>query len=338
MKITKTEVKLKSQDLISIIEEFVEVPNLNITEIIIDNSLKIEGNYKFGRTIKFSVSLAMHGYNRDSITFSLQKVKVSKIGVFNWIKKIVLNKLLNKLDIGGVKGEGDLVTIELNKIMDLLPIYLKIDLNTFEINNDELIVAVENIVFHMKKPNEKAENMKKIDEENIAENMVFLNRNKVEDKYTIVREKIGNKAPDKFEKVIEYAFLLPDILALFYRLFKDKRVPLKIKLIIGGVIGYLASPIDILPDFVPFVGKLDDLALAFYALDKVINDISPIIIMENWQGDFKSIKKIQQGIKYINRAAGGANVDKLVHFAEKVYEFSKEDIIIDEEKVKKETN
>lgn len=332
MNITKTEVKLKASDLMSIIEDYVKIPNLKITEITINNSIKIEGKYKFGRTMNFSVLLSMQSYTRDSITFKIEKVKVVKVGVFNWIKKLVLNKFIGMLNISGIYGEADLITININKIMDMLPVYLKLDLCSCEIKDDYIGVAAENIVFNISKSIISGENIKDDQDQNIEENMLLADMQKVEDKYTKVREKIENKIPDKFDKLIEYAFLLPDIIALFYRIFRDKRVPLKVKLIVGGVIGYLASPVDILPDFVPFFGKLDDLALAFYALDKVINQIPPTIILENWQGDLKSIKKIQQGLTYINRAAGGGNVDKLLQFAEKVYEFSKEDTIKDEKK------
>ena len=325
MNITRTEVKLKASDLMSMIEDYVEVPNLHIEKININNSIKIEGTYKYLKTINFSVLLSMQSYDRNYIVFKIQKIKVVKIGIFNWIKKLILNKLFEKLNLNGVNAEGDAVTVDVNKVFEMLPIYLKLDLCNCEINGDIIEVSAEDIVFKMSKSigvNGVINNLEGVVAEEVLE---ILPIKKVEDNYTKLREKIENKVPDRFDKIIEYAFLLPDILALFYRIFKDKRVPVKTKIMVGGVIGYLASPIDILPDFVPFIGKLDDLAIAFYALDKVINQIPPEIILENWQGDLKSIKKIQQGLNYINRATGGANVEKLVCFAEKAYEFSKEE-------------
>jgi uncharacterized membrane protein YkvA (DUF1232 family) len=325
MNITRTEVKLKASDLISMIEDYVELPDLHIEEITINNSIKIEGTYKYLKTINFSVLLSMQSYDRNYINFKIQKVKVIKVGIFNWIKKLILKKLFEKLNLNGVNAQGDEVTVDVNKVFDLLPIYLKLDLCNCEINGDTIEVSAENIVFKMSKSiaiNGDIINQEAVASEEILEMQPIK---KVEDNYTKLREKIENRVPDRFDKIIEYAFLLPDIVALFYRVFKDKRVPFKTKIMVGGVIGYLASPIDILPDFVPFIGKLDDLAIAFYALDKVINQIPPEIILENWQGDLKSIKKIQQGLTYINRAAGGANVEKLVCFAEKAYEFSKEE-------------
>jgi uncharacterized membrane protein YkvA (DUF1232 family) len=325
MNITRTEVKLKASDLMSMIEDYVNIPNLNITEIIVKDSIRIEGIYKFLKTMNFSVLLSMQSYDRVHICFKIEKVKVVKVGVFNWIKKFILKKLFEKLNLNGVFGEGDTVKVHINKVLELLPIYLRLDLSSCEIIGDTIEVSAENIVFKMSKGigvNGSINELEGVVSEEVLEVQPIK---KVEDNYTTLREKIESKVPDRFDRIIEYAFLLPDMIALFYRIFKDKRVPVKTKVIVGGVIGYLVSPIDILPDFVPFIGKLDDLAIAFYALDKVINQIPPEIILENWQGDLKSIKKIQQGLAYIHRAAGGGNVERLVSFAEKAYEFSKEE-------------
>ena len=46
---------------------------------------------------------------------------------------------------------------------------------------------------------------------------------------------------------------------LVFRLMLDRRVPLRVKLILPAALAYLISPLDLLRDFVPVVGRLDDL-------------------------------------------------------------------------------
>ncbi|OQA41109.1 MAG: hypothetical protein BWY52_02676 [Chloroflexi bacterium ADurb.Bin325] len=62
---------------------------------------------------------------------------------------------------------------------------------------------------------------------------------------------------------------------LAWQLLKDPGVPLAYKLIIPGIAGlYLLSPVDLLPDFVPFLGQLDDLAIIVLAV-KLFIELAP---------------------------------------------------------------
>ncbi|AWZ49239.1 hypothetical protein C3495_10620 [Clostridiaceae bacterium 14S0207] len=103
-------------------------------------------------------------------------------------------------------------------------------------------------------------------------------------------------------------------MALIYRLIKDKRVENKYKIILGGVITYIASPIDIIPDKIPFIGKVDELALIFFALDKIINQVPDEVILQNWEGEENIILTIKEGVKVITSAVGGNNVDKVFNY------------------------
>ena len=57
------------------------------------------------------------------------------------------------------------------------------------------------------------------------------------------------------------AELLKNEARALYLAYKDPRVPWYAKLFMGAVLGYLASPIDLIPDFIPIVGYLDDLVI-----------------------------------------------------------------------------
>src|SRR5215813_3625916 len=60
----------------------------------------------------------------------------------------------------------------------------------------------------------------------------------------------------------EAATLIPNFLKLLYRLFKDPRAPLAEKALLAGTIIYVVSPLDLIPDMIPFIGQVDDLYLA----------------------------------------------------------------------------
>lgn len=59
---------------------------------------------------------------------------------------------------------------------------------------------------------------------------------------------------------------LPNFFRVFWRLFKDPRVGLGPKLIVFGLVVYFVLPVDLLPDFLPGLGLLDDLLLTFLGL------------------------------------------------------------------------
>lgn len=54
---------------------------------------------------------------------------------------------------------------------------------------------------------------------------------------------------------------LKNDLGILYLAFKDKRTPWYVKLLIGIVVSYALSPVDLIPDFIPVLGYLDDLIL-----------------------------------------------------------------------------
>ena len=54
---------------------------------------------------------------------------------------------------------------------------------------------------------------------------------------------------------------LNSTIAALYLMRRDKRVPRRSKILIGIAIGYVLSPVDLIPDFIPFLGQIDDLLI-----------------------------------------------------------------------------
>jgi uncharacterized membrane protein YkvA (DUF1232 family) len=90
--------------------------------------------------------------------------------------------------------------------------------------------------------------------------------------------------PQGRELVKDAALMLPNLVKLVGRLLKDPRVPRRSKVVLGFAAAYVASPIDIIPEFIPVIGWIDDVLLLVYALDSLIDRAGPEIVEEHWDG------------------------------------------------------
>ncbi|HEY8758730.1 MAG TPA: DUF1232 domain-containing protein [Candidatus Limnocylindria bacterium] len=90
----------------------------------------------------------------------------------------------------------------------------------------------------------------------------------------------------------ELATLVPNLARLFAGLVRDPRVPLRAKVVLGATALYLAMPIDVVPDFIPIAGSLDDAIVAAFALRFVVRASSPEIVAEHWPGDPATLRRI----------------------------------------------
>ena len=94
----------------------------------------------------------------------------------------------------------------------------------------------------------------------------------------------------------EMLLFLPRFVVLLKRLLADPRVPRRSKWIAGGVLLYLVSPLDIIPDFVPGLGQIDDLLVVLLALHGMLNRVDEEVIVEHWQGDADVIRMVRAGV------------------------------------------
>lgn len=90
----------------------------------------------------------------------------------------------------------------------------------------------------------------------------------------------------------EFLWLVPNIVKLLGRLIANPGVSTANKLLLGLGVTYVLSPIDIIPDFIPVLGQLDDLAIVGLLLGKLIAESDGDIIHECWDGDVTVIDGI----------------------------------------------
>ncbi len=89
------------------------------------------------------------------------------------------------------------------------------------------------------------------------------------------------RAPKDMAEVVDLIRRLPTYIRLVWALFRDGRVPAQQKLILAGIGAYLFFPIDLIPDFVPVLGQLDDLAVVLLGLDLFIRSAPEAIVAEH---------------------------------------------------------
>ena len=82
-------------------------------------------------------------------------------------------------------------------------------------------------------------------------------------------------------EAIETARKLPTYARLVWGLARDPRVPLEQKAVLAGIAAYLVFPLDLIPDFIPVVGELDDLAVLVFGLDWFIRNAPPDVVEEH---------------------------------------------------------
>ena len=85
------------------------------------------------------------------------------------------------------------------------------------------------------------------------------------------------------------ATLLPNLVRLFHALVRDSRVPRSSKVLLGFAMAWFVWPIDLVPEFIPVLGPLDDVVVAALVLRHVPRKAGPDVIAEHWSGDQASL-------------------------------------------------
>jgi uncharacterized membrane protein YkvA (DUF1232 family) len=82
---------------------------------------------------------------------------------------------------------------------------------------------------------------------------------------------------------------LPNFLRLLGGLLTDMRVATTDKLLVAGAVAYILLPIDFVPDFIPFLGEVDDIFVLVLALQRLIANAGRAVLLDHWMGDPKQL-------------------------------------------------
>ncbi|MEX2179914.1 MAG: DUF1232 domain-containing protein [Gemmatimonadaceae bacterium] len=102
------------------------------------------------------------------------------------------------------------------------------------------------------------------------------------------------KAPRTGAKrtVMSYIGDLPRFLQLLWGLITDTRVAVVDKVLVAGAIAYIVMPMDLIPDFIPFLGQVDDVFLLVTALRRLMENAGRAVLLSHWTGDPAELREL----------------------------------------------
>lgn len=92
--------------------------------------------------------------------------------------------------------------------------------------------------------------------------------------------------------VMGYVAELPRFLRLLWGLVGDARVAVVDKLLVAGAIAYIVMPLDLIPDFIPFLGEVDDVYLLVLALRRLMENAGRSVLLAHWTGEPAELREL----------------------------------------------
>jgi uncharacterized membrane protein YkvA (DUF1232 family) len=83
---------------------------------------------------------------------------------------------------------------------------------------------------------------------------------------------------------------LPNYVRLLFGLLSDRRVAALDKVLVAAAVVYILTPVDFIPDFIPFLGEVDDVFLLVTALQRLIANAGRSVVLHYWAGDPADLK------------------------------------------------
>ena len=91
-----------------------------------------------------------------------------------------------------------------------------------------------------------------------------------------------------------FVTLIPDCVVLVGRLVRDPRVPRRRKVLLFALAGYLVLPVDLVPDFIPVAGQLDDAVVVALVLRSILRGGGEPLVRELWPGPERTLALIMR--------------------------------------------
>ena len=124
--------------------------------------------------------------------------------------------------------------------------------------------------------------------------------------YDRVRSQVRAPRPGAASDLRDLLLVFPDLVMLLFRLMRDERVPIGHRAIALLGIGYVISPIDLLPTFLfgPF-GVLDDLIVVAATVSRLVNHVHPDVVRSHWSGQGDVLEVVRRVADWSERNVTG---------------------------------
>jgi hypothetical protein len=93
---------------------------------------------------------------------------------------------------------------------------------------------------------------------------------------------------------------IQQLVDLIKGLMGDDRIPRQEKVILGGLLALMISPVDLIPDFIPILGYFDDFFMWVLLLDYLFHRIDRGVLVDHYPWDLRGYERMRRGVGYIS--------------------------------------
>lgn len=129
---------------------------------------------------------------------------------------------------------------------------------------------------------------------------------------TKIQTFVKGRMPAWVQPAVPWLLAVPDLFVMMVRLVRDPRVPAKSKILVGAVIAYFLSPLDVIPDLLGGLGLVDDLAIALYAIEEMRSAVPAAVLEEAWPGEGKVLETAAEGLRTVTEVLPGRTKSALL--------------------------
>lgn len=301
LQVSRLDVALSEADLNQLVAEFLERPEVDEVRLSLGDGVLLAHVVltKLGLTVP--VELAVHVLATSVGSLQLGVAVTNLAALPHTLKDLALKKITDSLPLGGVSyKQGELLLI-LDELLakssvqfDLLDAAITPEALRLSLGNLRYLPAVAEAVGAegdplLPVPVQDAMPLR------LPEHQEFYTRLKGK-----VLEQANRHLPAKLQPLVPWLLLVPDSFALLVRLLRDPRVPRRSKWIAALAVAYFIDPLDLIPDAIPILGQMDDLAVAFFAVDALLGDTPEAVLRELWPGEGDIIVTVREGVRFFN--------------------------------------
>jgi uncharacterized membrane protein YkvA (DUF1232 family) len=90
----------------------------------------------------------------------------------------------------------------------------------------------------------------------------------------------------------DLVFAIPDIMRLLWKVVRDRRVSTFVRGGLIAVAAYLAMPFDVIPDWLPVLGQVDDVVVLTVGVRALLKQVPEPVLVEHWTGERRILEAI----------------------------------------------